>query len=84
MLGAVLTFRDISERNQSEEERARLPAREQAAREQAEAANRAKDEFVAGGGFPDAPAPTIRWVFTACSGARWQRQLCFGRLNVLR
>lgn len=38
---------DITERKRAEEERARLLASERAAREQAEAANRSKDEFVA-------------------------------------
>jgi PAS domain S-box-containing protein len=38
---------DITSRKRIEEERALLLAREQAAREQAEAANRAKDEFLA-------------------------------------
>jgi PAS domain S-box-containing protein len=38
---------DITERKRAEEERARLLASERAAREQAEAASRSKDEFVA-------------------------------------
>jgi PAS domain S-box-containing protein len=38
---------DITDRKQAEAERERLLAREQAAREQAEAANRIKDEFLA-------------------------------------
>ncbi|HZS08495.1 MAG TPA: response regulator [Blastocatellia bacterium] len=38
---------DITERKRSEEERSQLLAREQAAREAAEMANRAKDEFLA-------------------------------------
>jgi signal transduction histidine kinase len=40
-------IRDITERKQAEEERKQLLAREQAAREEAEAANRAKDDFLA-------------------------------------
>ncbi|MBV9386453.1 MAG: response regulator, partial [Chroococcidiopsidaceae cyanobacterium CP_BM_ER_R8_30] len=40
-------FNDISERKQAEAEREQLLAREQAAREQAEQANRIKDEFLA-------------------------------------
>jgi PAS domain S-box-containing protein len=41
------TNRDITERKRAEEERSRLLVSERAAREQAEAASRAKDEFVA-------------------------------------
>jgi len=47
LLGSVLVFRDISERRQTEDERTVLLASERAARERAEAASRAKDEFVA-------------------------------------
>lgn len=47
MIGAVLIFRDITERRQAEEERSQLLASERIAREHAEAASRAKDEFVA-------------------------------------
>ncbi|HLK11157.1 MAG TPA: CHASE3 domain-containing protein [Candidatus Binatia bacterium] len=46
VLGVVLVFRDVSARKQAETEHARL-VRAQAAREEAEAANRAKDEFLA-------------------------------------
>jgi PAS domain S-box-containing protein len=46
-LGAVLIFRDISERKKAERERGTLLESEMAARERAEAASRAKDEFVA-------------------------------------
>lgn len=46
-LGAVLIFRDITERRRAETERARLLAAEHDARGLAEAANRAKDEFLA-------------------------------------
>ncbi|HKZ77991.1 MAG TPA: PAS domain S-box protein [Pyrinomonadaceae bacterium] len=45
--GAVLIFRDITERRRSENERIQLLNSERAARERAEAANRTKDEFVA-------------------------------------
>ena len=45
--GVVLVFRDISERHRVEEERTSLLARERAARADAEAASRAKDEFIA-------------------------------------
>lgn len=47
MLGAVLVFRDITERRRVEEERSQLLKSEKAARDRAEAASRAKDEFVA-------------------------------------
>lgn len=43
----LMSIVDITERKQFETERSRLLAQEQAAREQAEAANRAKDEFLA-------------------------------------
>ena len=45
-LTVIVVVRDITERKKAEEERAAL-VREQAARTEAEAANRAKDEFVA-------------------------------------
>ena len=47
VVGVVLVFRDVTERKRAEEERAELLRLEQAARAQAEAANRAKDEFLA-------------------------------------
>ena len=43
----LMSFVDITERKQFETERSRLLAQEQAARQQAEAANRTKDEFLA-------------------------------------
>lgn len=45
--GAVLVFRDITERKQIEAKRAELLRKESAARAVAEAANRSKDEFLA-------------------------------------
>lgn len=45
--GAVITHLDITDRKRNEAERARLLAEAQIAREIAEAANRAKDEFIA-------------------------------------
>ncbi len=45
--GFAAAWRDISERKQMEEELAALMAREQAARAEAESANRKKDEFLA-------------------------------------
>ncbi|MFB2894904.1 ATP-binding protein [Aerosakkonemataceae cyanobacterium BLCC-F50] len=47
IVGAVGSFIDITDRKHAETEREQLLAREQAAREQAEAANRIKDEFLA-------------------------------------
>ncbi|MGH7323904.1 MAG: PAS domain S-box protein [Candidatus Rokuibacteriota bacterium] len=47
IVGASKIIRDITERRRLEEERTLLFAREQAARAEAEAANRAKDEFLA-------------------------------------
>ena len=47
IIGASKIARDITTRVQAEEERATLLASERAARERAEAASRAKDEFVA-------------------------------------
>ena len=47
VVGAVLVFHDATERQQMEERRQRLLAREQGAREEAENANRMKDEFLA-------------------------------------
>ena len=45
--GVVVVFRDISDRKQAEEERARLLQAEREAREEAERANQLKDEFLA-------------------------------------
>lgn len=45
--GVLAAYMDFTERKRSEEERAKLLVSERAAREQAEAASRAKDEFVA-------------------------------------
>jgi PAS domain S-box-containing protein len=47
IIGASKIARDITDRIRAEEERTRLLASERAAREHAEAASRAKDEFVA-------------------------------------
>jgi PAS domain S-box-containing protein len=45
--GAVLVFRDISDRRDAERQRAALLEAERTARSEAQAANRAKDEFLA-------------------------------------
>jgi PAS domain S-box-containing protein len=47
IVGAVLVFRDITERYEAERERALLLESERAAHAEAQAANRAKDEFLA-------------------------------------
>jgi len=47
IVGASKIARDISERRRIDEERAQFLVRERAAREEAERANRAKDEFLA-------------------------------------
>jgi PAS domain S-box-containing protein len=46
-VGVIIVFHDVSERRWAEKERERLLRREQAARAEAEAANRLKDEFLA-------------------------------------
>jgi len=47
LLGAILIFRDVTERRRADEERTRLMTSERKALERAEAANRTKDEFLA-------------------------------------
>jgi len=47
VVGAVLAFHDISDRSEEEKKRVTLLAREQEARQDAESANRLKDEFMA-------------------------------------
>jgi PAS domain S-box-containing protein len=47
IVGVLGIARDVTVSKQAEQERARLLAREQSARQEAEAANRAKDEFLA-------------------------------------
>jgi PAS domain S-box-containing protein len=47
ILGVIRTFRDITRRREVERERSALLRREQAAREAADSANRAKDDFLA-------------------------------------
>ena len=47
IVAGVVTFHDITDRKQAEKEREQLLAGEQTARAEAEAANRAKDEFLA-------------------------------------
>jgi signal transduction histidine kinase/ActR/RegA family two-component response regulator len=47
IIGMLVIARDVTERRRADEERAALLTREQSARQEAEAANRAKDEFLA-------------------------------------
>jgi PAS domain S-box-containing protein len=47
IIGVIIVFHDVSERRRAEREREQLLRREQAARGEAEAANRLKDEFLA-------------------------------------
>src|SRR3989475_11945777 len=47
LIGAVYVVSDVTERRRADEDRIVLLSREQAARAQAEAASRAKDEFLA-------------------------------------
>jgi PAS domain S-box-containing protein len=47
IIGIIVVFHDVSERRRAEQEREQMLKREQAARNEAEAANRLKDEFLA-------------------------------------
>jgi PAS domain S-box-containing protein len=73
LVGAIVTFRDMSERRRAEEQLATLLAREQAAREEAETANRLKDEFLA------TVSHEIRTPLNAMLG--WSNMLRSGRLD---
>jgi len=73
VLGAVLVFRDISERKRMELERERLLQTAQAAQKEAEQANRLKDEFLA------TASHELRTPLTAVLG--WSRMLRTGKLD---
>ena len=73
ILGAVLVFRDISERKRMEMERERLLSTAQRAQKEAEQANRLKDEFLA------TASHELRTPLTAVVG--WSRMLRTGKLD---
>lgn len=73
VVGAVLIFRDITERKRAESERERLLATAQAAQKEAEQANRLKDEFLA------TASHELRTPLTAVVG--WSRMLRTGKLD---
>jgi PAS domain S-box-containing protein len=73
IIGVVLVFRDITERKHFEMEREQLLANAQAAQQEAEAANRLKDEFLA------TASHELRTPLTAVVG--WSRMLRGGKLD---
>jgi len=73
VLGAVLVFRDISERKRMESEREQLLLTAQSAQKEAEQANRLKDEFLA------TASHELRTPLTAVVG--WSRMLRSGKLD---
>jgi PAS domain S-box-containing protein len=73
VVGAVLVFRDISERKRLELDREQLLAAAQAAQKEAEQANQLKDEFLA------TASHELRTPLTAVVG--WSRMLRTGKLD---
>jgi PAS domain S-box-containing protein len=73
VIGATKVARDITQRKQAEQERERLLAGEKAARAEAEAAGRARDEFVA------TLSHELRTPLNAILG--WARMLTSGQLD---
>jgi len=71
--GAVVVFQDITQRKQAEEEREQLLLREQAARTEAQEANRIKDEFLS------TVSHELRTPLNAMLG--WVQMLRSGKLN---
>jgi PAS domain S-box-containing protein len=73
LIAAVYTVSDVTDRKRAEEERARFLVLEQVARAEAEAANRAKDEFLA------TLSHELRAPLNAMLG--WARMLRGGKLD---
>lgn len=76
LLGFTKILQDLTDRKRAEEEREQLLLREQAARSEAEAANRSKDEFLA------IVSHELRTPMTAIVG--WAGMLEAGKLDELR
>ncbi len=76
LIGIVLVFRDATERRETERRRAELLQQEQAARREAEAVSRSKDEFVA------TVSHELRTPLNAIFG--WVRLLRTGKLDAAK